>query len=56
MVVTIHTPSEVWMAMSHGEMAGAAALMTGKYCVEGDLGLLMRGQVPSTAATIGDIP
>ena len=40
--MTIHTPSEVWMAISRGEMAGAAALMTGKYRVEGDLGLLMR--------------
>lgn len=40
--LTIHTPSEVWMAISRGEMAGAAALMAGKYRVEGDLGLLMR--------------
>jgi multimeric flavodoxin WrbA/putative sterol carrier protein len=40
--MTIHTPPEVWMAISRGEMPGAAALMTGKYRVEGDLGLLMR--------------
>jgi putative sterol carrier protein len=40
--MTIHTPSKVWMAISRGEMGGAAALMTGKYRVEGDLGLLMR--------------
>jgi multimeric flavodoxin WrbA/putative sterol carrier protein len=40
--MTIHTPSDVWMAISRGEMAGAAALMSGKYRVEGDLGLLMR--------------
>jgi multimeric flavodoxin WrbA/putative sterol carrier protein len=38
----IHTPSDVWMAISRGEMAGAAALMSGKYRVEGDLRLLMR--------------
>lgn len=40
--LTIRTPSEVWLAISRGEMAGAAALMAGKYRVEGDLGLLMR--------------
>jgi putative sterol carrier protein len=39
--MTIHTPAEVWMAISRGELSGAAALMSGKYRVEGDLGLLM---------------
>ena len=38
----INTPSGVWMAISHGEMNGATALMTGKYSVKGDMGLLMR--------------
>jgi putative sterol carrier protein len=40
--MTIHTPAEVWMAISRGELSGAGALMSGKYRVEGDLGLLMR--------------
>jgi putative sterol carrier protein len=40
--LTIHTPSEVWMAISSGEMNGATALMTGEYSVKGNLGLLMR--------------
>jgi multimeric flavodoxin WrbA/putative sterol carrier protein len=40
--MTIHTPSDVWMAISRGEIAGPAALMSGEYRVEGDLGLLMR--------------
>ena len=40
--MTIHTPAEVWMAISRGEMNGAGALISGKYRVEGDLGLLMR--------------
>jgi putative sterol carrier protein/putative NADPH-quinone reductase len=40
--LTIHTPSDVWMAISRGEMDGAAAMMSGQYSVEGNLGLLMR--------------
>jgi putative sterol carrier protein/putative NADPH-quinone reductase len=40
--LTINTPSDVWMAISHGEMSGATALMTGKYSVKGNMGLLMR--------------
>jgi putative sterol carrier protein len=40
--LTIRTPSEVWLAISRGEMNGATALMTGKYSVKGNLGLLMR--------------
>jgi len=39
---TIHTPSEVWIAVSTGEMDGARAFMQGKFRVEGDLGLLMK--------------
>jgi putative sterol carrier protein len=40
--LTIHTPADVWMAISNGEMNGAAAMMMGKYSVKGNLGLLMR--------------
>jgi putative sterol carrier protein len=40
--LTINTPAGVWMAISRGEMDGATALMTGKYSVKGDMGLLMR--------------
>ena len=41
-ILTIDTPSEVWLAISRGEMNGATALMRGKYSVKGNLGLLMR--------------
>jgi putative sterol carrier protein len=40
--LTVNTPSDVWMAISHGEMNGATALMTGKYSVKGNMALLMR--------------
>ena len=40
--VTIHTPSEVWIAINEGEMDGAQAYMQGKFRVEGDFGLLMK--------------
>ncbi|MEJ2737912.1 MAG: SCP2 sterol-binding domain-containing protein [Anaerolineae bacterium] len=40
--LTIHTPSEVWLAVSHGEIDGQAALMQGKYAVEGDFNLLLQ--------------
>ena len=40
--LTIHTPADVWMAISRGEMDGATGMMTGKYSISGDLGLLMR--------------
>jgi putative sterol carrier protein len=40
--LTIHTPADVWMAISRGEMDGATAMMTGKYSVKGNLALLMR--------------
>ncbi len=42
--VTIHTPSEVWVAINLGEMDGAQAFLQGKFRVEGDFGLLMRMQ------------
>lgn len=40
--LTIHTPSEVWLRISGGELDGAQAMMSSQYTVEGDLGLLMR--------------
>jgi putative sterol carrier protein len=40
--LTINTPAEVWMAISRGEMNGAMAMMSGKYSVKGNLGLLMQ--------------
>jgi putative sterol carrier protein len=40
--LTIHTPSEVWLRISRGELDGAKAMMEGQYSVEGNLGLLMR--------------
>ncbi|MCP4544079.1 MAG: hypothetical protein GY832_43765 [Chloroflexi bacterium] len=40
--LTIHTPADVWMAISQGEMNGAMAMMSGKYSVKGNLGLLMK--------------
>ncbi|MDI6756207.1 MAG: NAD(P)H-dependent oxidoreductase [Thermodesulfobacteriota bacterium] len=38
----IHTPSEVWVAISKGELDGAQAFMEKKYSAEGDLSLLLR--------------
>jgi len=40
--MTIHTPSEVWVQIARGELAGQAAYMKGLYRVEGDLSLLLR--------------
>jgi putative sterol carrier protein len=40
--LTVHTPADVWMAISRGKMNGATAMMMGKYSVKGNLGLLMR--------------
>ena len=40
--VTIATPSEVWIAISNGELDGQQAFMEGKYAVRGDVSLLMR--------------
>jgi len=42
--LTIHTPSEVWLAISKGELDGAKAFMEKKYTAKGDLNLLMRFQ------------
>jgi len=40
--LTIHTPSDVWVAISNGEMDGQQAFMQGKYRVEGNFSLLMK--------------
>ena len=40
--LTIYTPSEVWLAVSRGELDGQMAFMQQKYTVEGDFGLLMK--------------
>jgi len=40
--LAIHTPSDVWVAVSNGEMDGQQAFMQGKYRVEGDFSLLMK--------------
>jgi putative sterol carrier protein len=40
--LTIHTPSEVWLAIANREIDGQQAFMEGKYTVQGDMGLLMR--------------
>jgi len=40
--LTVHTPSKVWLRISQGELDGAQAMMSGKYSVEDNLGLLVR--------------
>jgi putative sterol carrier protein len=40
--LTIHTPSDVWLAVSQGDVDGQAALIQGKYAVDGDFNLLLR--------------
>ncbi len=40
--LTIHSPSEVWLAVSRGEMDGQAAFMQQKYTVEGDFNLMLK--------------
>ena len=40
--LTIKTPSEIWLAISRGEMDGQTAFMEEKYTVEGDFTLLMK--------------
>jgi len=40
--LTINTPSEVWIKISNGKMNGATAMMTGKFTIDGDLGLLIQ--------------
>ena len=40
--VLIKTPADVWLAVSQGKMDGQSAFMSGKYRVEGNVGLLMK--------------
>ena len=40
--MTIHTPCEVWLAVSRGEMDGQMAFMQEKYTIDGDFSLLMK--------------
>ena len=40
--LTIHTPSEVWLAISREELDGMQTMMQGKFTIEGDLSLLTR--------------
>jgi putative sterol carrier protein len=40
--VIVKTPADVWLAISNGELDGQQAYMSGRYRVEGDLGLLMK--------------
>ncbi|MBI4595719.1 MAG: SCP2 sterol-binding domain-containing protein [Candidatus Tectomicrobia bacterium] len=43
--VIIKTPPDIWLAIAKGEMDGQQAFMSGKYKVEGDLGLLLKLRV-----------
>ena len=40
--LTIHTPSDVWLRISRGDLDGVAALLQGLYTADGDLSLLTR--------------
>jgi putative sterol carrier protein/putative NADPH-quinone reductase len=40
--LTIHTPSEIWLAISRDEVDGQIAFMQQKYTVDGDFNLLMK--------------
>ncbi|MBI9044181.1 MAG: SCP2 sterol-binding domain-containing protein [Anaerolineaceae bacterium] len=40
--LTIHTPSEIWLKISRGEIDGQEALMQGLYTANGDISLLMK--------------
>jgi len=40
--LTISTPAEVWLKISRKEMNGTIAFLTGRYRVQGHIGLLMR--------------
>lgn len=42
--LTINTPGQVWRDIAEGKLDGAKALMTGKFKVKGDMGLLMKLQ------------
>ena len=40
--LTITTPSEVWLSISHGKTSGQDALLQGLYTADGDLNLLLK--------------
>jgi len=40
--LTIATPSDVWLKVSHGELSGQDALMQGLYQASGDLSLMLK--------------
>jgi multimeric flavodoxin WrbA/putative sterol carrier protein len=40
--VVIKSPADVWLAVSRGEMNGQTAFMSGKYKVQGNVGLIMK--------------
>lgn len=40
--VVIKSPADVWLAISRGEMNGQTAFMSGKYKIEGNIGLVMK--------------
>ncbi len=40
--VVIKSPADVWLAISRGEMDGQSAFLSGRYKVEGNVGLLMK--------------
>jgi hypothetical protein len=40
--VTVHTPDTVWLQIVHGQLDGAAALVEGRYRVEGDVAILSK--------------
>jgi multimeric flavodoxin WrbA/putative sterol carrier protein len=40
--VIIRSPADVWLAISRGEMNGQTAFMSGKYKIEGNIGLVMK--------------
>ena len=40
--VLIKAPAEVWLAVSQGTLDGQSAFLSGKYRVEGNVGLLLK--------------
>ncbi|MCD4672293.1 MAG: SCP2 sterol-binding domain-containing protein, partial [Anaerolineaceae bacterium] len=40
--LTVATPSDVWLKVSHGELSGQDALMQGLYSADGDLSLMLK--------------
>lgn len=40
--LTIKTPAQVWLAIARNELDGSTAFLTGKFRIQGDLGLLVK--------------